>query len=352
MASRMPGLEGLRALAVIAVVWHHTHPGINGLPQTTKGFLGVDAFFVLSGFLIATLLIEERGRNGRISLWRFYMRRALRIFPLYYSVLAALTVYSLLAAPGSSNLKAQFLSELPSHATFTSNWIDMEGAHSLMAISWSLSAEEQFYLLWPPVFVWLGRHVLWLLAVLVGLNQAINFGLLDGWLTAIGLPYSHYWILQVTFTPILLGILLAFALQNAVARSFLERATRQRALFLFLVFSVAFAAISADDVRGLPRLAVHLAIAAFLADIVLRPTTGPSRWLEWRPLAFVGTVSYGVYLLHMIVLHFVRRALTGAELEAPSLLFVGCLAATVGLATISYRYLERPFLLLKRRVQS
>ncbi len=343
----MLGLDGLRALAVTAVVWHHTHPGLSGIPQTRTGFLGVDVFFVLSGFLITTLLLDEQARSGRISLLRFYARRSLRIFPLYYAVLAALAVYSVVVASGTSHLGAKFLPELPYHATFISNWLGMNGEHSLMALSWSLSAEEQFYLLWPPALVWLGRRALWPLVLLIGFNQAINFGVLDHWLTALGLPYADYWILQVTFTPILLGVLLAFAMQHPAARRVLERVTNWR--MLLIVFGIVVIVTSVDDMRGFPRLAFHLATATLLAGIVLRPMAAPTRWLEWRPLAFIGTVSYGVYLLHMIVLYFATRALEKAGLESPTLLFASCLVGTIGLATLSYRYFERPLLLMKNR---
>jgi len=338
----MPGLDGMRALAVIAVVWHHTQPGVTALPQASMGFLGVDVFFVLSGFLITTLLLEEHARYGRISLRHFYARRTLRIFPLYYALLGALALHAVVA-PGTSQHRAQFLAELPIHASYASNWIHTK----TMALGWSLSSEEQFYLLWPPVLAWLGRRALWPLVVLLGFNQAINFGALDGWLTAIGLPYSDHSILQVTFTPILLGVLLAFALQDARARGMLERAIRWPALMVAL--AVAVAATSVDDVRGAPRLAFHLATTVVLAGVVLRPTSATTRWLQWRPLTFIGTVSYGVYLLHMFVLVVAARGLAWLGLEFPWLLFFSCLIGTVGLAALSYRYLERPLLRLKDR---
>ena len=340
----MAGLDGLRALAVTAVVWHHTHPGFAGFPLTVKGFLGVDVFFVLSGFLITTLLLDEQAHSGRISLRHFYLRRSLRIFPLYYAVLAALALYFATIAPDTSSQKSRFLAELPYHATYMSNWFE---TNSLMAITWSLSAEEQFYLLWPPLLAWLGRHALWPLAVLLGVNQAVNFGALDGWLAAIGLPYATHSILQSTFTPILLGVLLAFALQDAAARRALEQVTRWPVLLA--VLGVAIAATSVEDMRGVPRLAFHLATATLLAGILLRPSMTLVRWLEWRPLVFVGTVSYGVYLLHKIVLDVASRGLARVGLESPGLLFVSCLIGTIGLAALSYRYFERPLLRLKDR---
>src|SRR5687768_5068106 len=149
----MTGLDGLRAVAVAGVVWHHSYSGLDALPMMRHGFLGVDLFFVLSGFLITTLLLREQQRSGRISLRHFYMRRALRIFPLYYAVLIALTAY--FAAAADSAQRARYFSELPYHAAYLSNWIDSE---TMLSITWSLSTEEQFYLLWPLLLIALGRR--------------------------------------------------------------------------------------------------------------------------------------------------------------------------------------------------
>ena len=340
----MAGLDGLRAIAVTAVVWHHTHPGFSFLPQSNKGFLGVDVFFVLSGFLITTLLLQEKARSGRISLSHFYLRRSLRIFPLYYAVLAALALYFSLIAPDTSRQREAFLAELPYHASYLSDWVETK---TLMSITWSLSAEEQFYLLWPPLLVWLGRRAIWPLALLLCVNQAVNFGALDGWLDAIGLPYATLSILQSTFTPIFLGAMLAFAMQEIAARQFMHRLTCWPVLLAML--AVALAATGVNDMRGAPRLAFHMAITALLAGIVLRPGMSVVRWLEWRPLAFVGTVSYGIYLLHKIVLDVLSRGFARAELKSPALLFVLCLLGTIGLAALSYRYFERPILRVKDR---
>ncbi len=195
--SRMLGLDGIRAMAVIGVVWHHAHPGFGALPMSRNGFLGVDAFFVLSGFLITVLLLREQAAHGSISLRQFYVRRALRIFPLYYAVLALLALYFLTVKHSTQG--QAFLQALPYHLTFLSNWVPVD---SLMAITWSLSSEEQFYLLWPPLLVWLGvRRALPLLIGFLLLNQAVNFGWLDAVFAGNGVALSHLEILQTTSRP-------------------------------------------------------------------------------------------------------------------------------------------------------
>lgn len=194
-----PGLDALRGLSIVGVVWHHAGVPIDGVPMSARGFVGVDAFFVLSGFLIVTLLLRERDRHGQISLRNFYVRRSLRIFPLYYGVLLGLSVL-LWLRPGFS-LAGSFWSDLPALLTYTANWVGITG---LLSVTWSLAAEEQFYLLWPPVERWLGRWVfpVWIVAIVI--NQAANFGWLDALLPP-GRRHDDLEILQTTFTPILLG---------------------------------------------------------------------------------------------------------------------------------------------------
>ncbi|HEY9068052.1 MAG TPA: acyltransferase, partial [Burkholderiaceae bacterium] len=249
---QIAGLNGVRALAVIGVVWHHGYRGPLPWPILHNGFLGVDVFFVLSGFLITTLLLDEQMATGRISLVNFYARRALRIFPLYYAVLALLAAYFLFA-PGSTNAPA-FIAELPYHASYTSNWVVLA---SLMGITWSLSTEEQFYLAWPPLLARLGHGALWTLSAFLLLNQLVNFGFLDRWLAAHGLVYASLPILQVTFTPIVLGVALAYAVHAPLCRRALAQCTAGVRLLGWIAVLLAVANVS-GDVRGWPRLAFHL----------------------------------------------------------------------------------------------
>jgi peptidoglycan/LPS O-acetylase OafA/YrhL len=337
------GLDGLRALSVMAVVWHHSHPGLPAWPITYNGFLGVDVFFALSGFLITTLLLAERAASGRIALGQFYMRRSLRIFPLYYALLALLAIY-FLVTPGSSQSTA-FFKALPMHAAYLSNWVPVDG---LMAISWSLASEEQFYLLWPPLLVLCGRHALWPLLAFLALNLAVGFGHGHGALLALGLRYEALPILQATFTPILLGVLLAYALRMQALRSALSGAPAWALpvamLMLLMVANIA------GDVRGWQRLAFALCSIAVLALVVQQPRSLVVRGLQWRPLAYIGTVSYGVYLLHKIALHAVHMVAgrVGGGLE-PLLVFALGLALSIALAGLSYRFFEQPILRWKSR---
>ena len=154
---RFGALDGLRAMSAIAVVWEHsmvtpipssTHKGLHGVHL---GFMGVNLFFAISGFLITSLLLRERTGSGGISLRKFYARRALRIFPLYYALLLVHIVL-VAAIRRHSPEGIRFFHALPAYATYTCNWL-APGDHVPFAFAWSLATEEQFYLLWPPLLV-------------------------------------------------------------------------------------------------------------------------------------------------------------------------------------------------------
>jgi len=339
--SHIAGLDGVRALAVMAVVWHHSHPGVAWLPASRNGFLGVDLFFVLSGLLITTLLLHEQATHGQISLTNFYVRRALRIFPLYYALLGGLALY-FAWAPMSPQRDA-FLAALPFHASYLSNWIQPD---SLMAISWSLSTEEQFYLVWPPLLVLLGARALPGLLAFLLLNQAVNFGWLDGWLHSRGIPYESLDILQATFTPILMGVLLAFALRNDRAHAWLRRVLTPRSLWV-LVLAALILVNWPGSLRGAPRLGLHVVFTLLLGGLVMNPSHVLVRGLQWCPLAYVGTVSYGVYLLHKPALDLAHRLLHKLGTDSPIGLFAVGLLLSIAIAAVSYRYFESPLLRLK-----
>lgn len=291
--------------------------------MTQSGFLGVDVFFVLSGFLITFLLLRERETTGEVSLKGFYVRRTLRIFPLYYAVLAALSVYFYLRG------NPDFFARLPYDLSYTSNWTAQQ---SILDLTWSLSTEEQFYLLWPPLFVLLRRHAIAFLLAFLAFNELLNFRLIPG------IAYDLYAILQVTFAPITLGALLAYYMQRPKWR------INEAAMLIALAGSLLIA--NAGDMHGWPRLAFHLCTAVVIGGIFMNKDSLLVRILEWKPLAYVGVVSYGVYLLHKVGIDVAARVIPW---KSETLLFAVSFAATVALAGISYRFFEKPILRLKSR---
>lgn len=338
-------LDGLRCLAIVTVIWHHAHGGYAALPATRHGFLGVDLFFVISGFLITTLLLRERARTGDISLKNFYARRTLRIFPPYYLVLAGLTLV-LLFVRRDATMRPAFFAELPWCLTYTTNWVEPT---TLLSITWSLSAEEQFYLLWPPVERFVPRHALKVLLVLIVVNQCINFRLADPLLhTAFGFLHDDRKILQVTFTPICLGVLLAHLLHET--RSFGRVAPMlRRGVAAVSVVAIIVVSNVPGDISGWPRLALHVLMTMLVGSSVLDEGGIVARALAWPTLRVVGTVSYGMYLLHLLALDVVTRLEHWIGPFVPLARFASCLALTIVAALAMYRWFERPILALKSR---
>jgi peptidoglycan/LPS O-acetylase OafA/YrhL len=339
-----PALDGLRGLAICAVLWHHA------LPRATEGWLGrghvgVRLFFALSGFLISTRLCAERRATGEIALGYFWLRRALRIFPLYYAVLA---LFALLLGlrPGDAGSR-HFFENLVFHATYTSNWfVDYAVAHPVwFAFGWSLATEEQFYAWWPVVLRGSRRgRTAWLalLGVLL-LQQLVAYRSLGGWLV------QHALLERVllSLAPALsLGALLALILERragfALAWALLGRAPGLVAGVLLV--SLGFLLVSD---AGAPVL-LDLGFALLVASAVLAPQSWLGSVLAARPLSDLGRISYGIYLFHVPLLGVLRRGIPWLA-EQPGLLFVVALGLSASAAALSYRWFEAPLLALAPR---
>jgi peptidoglycan/LPS O-acetylase OafA/YrhL len=344
--SRFPSLDGLRCLAVLPVVWHHATPsppsGLLG-----RGPLGVDLFFAISGFLITTLLLRERRANAAVSVGRFYARRALRIFPAYYVVLG-LTALRWLLMPGSPT-RDHFLHNLPYWATYTSNWfVDFAPGHPVVfAFAWSLATEEQFYAVWP----WLAKAPRWLMPVaallLLAADQSVEVGVLgSSW------PELARRIVASIASPICMGALLACALDDELGF------TRLRHLLGWRVSApaalVVLAAVVADG--RVPLVLVQLAMTLLVGACVVRADHGLRALLELRPVRFVGTISYALYLVHVAAITAVKllaHAVAPSLAEnAPFVFVTGGLALAVPLAYALHRFVDVPLQPLRARLRA
>ncbi len=345
LPERFGSLDGIRALAILAVLWHHT-PGVYGLfPGSNRGFLGVDMFFVLSGFLITTLLIRERRRLGGISLRAFWARRSLRIFPVYYVFLAAITsVAVVLGLSGATEL----LEALPAHLLYLSNFATQRGP--ALDHLWSLATEEQFYLVWPFVEAYAGPTLrMLLLAAAIGANVV--------WATRLGLePNLEMYDLEIgqaTYLPILLGVALAHGLDSAGVRRVLFPLFHPRFASLAWLGILLFGTfLYPSDLQGIPRIAIQVLMAGFLGACVMQPKHVLSGLLDARPLVLIGTVSYGMYLFHMAVFGGLQKVesrwLGEGGLGPLGFVVIGSLLTYV-VAAMSFRWFETPLLRLKTR---
>ncbi len=334
-------LDGLRALSIVAVLWHHTTTRGPGDILLERGFLGVDLFFVISGFLIVTLLLREQRRAGRISLSNFYVRRSLRIFPAYA---ALLLVVGCLAYLHQGSMSAPAKRDLPYAIFYVSNLVSMS---SMLAITWSLSAEEQFYLVVPSLVKRLPRIFPYILLPLCYVLASLPP---FGWLPSDKMPGFFR---QTTFCPILLGVMLAYVLDNARGWALLHRmlgaAWSPLCALALLILAASF---PGADIAGWPRVLIHLTMLLLVASCVVREDHSLQPLLTWAPVRRVGVLSYGFYLYHMLAYWPVSKVLERAGLPAKYFLFPCVALASWVIAELSYRCFEQRWMALKERFQS
>ena len=353
-----PALDGVRALAVIAVLLFH-----GGVSQLAGGFLGVDAFFVLSGFLITSLLLAEHARHNRIRLAAFWARRARRLLPALLVVLIVVIVAAprLISGEEVGLLRGDALATL----LYVANWrmiyrgddyFTQTATPSALQHAWSLGIEEQFYVLWPlivvAILIILRRKAFGtLLAVcLLGfaasvVAAAVLFEPLDS--------NRAYFGTDTRAQALLIGCALAvllFRRRPAVPAAHAGPTRR------FNVGRAALTLAATAAVGGIGWLWVNadgtaawlylggltggaIAVAIVLAHAVLNPDAAIGRLLSLPPLVWVGKISYGLYLWHWPLFQFLNAERTG--LHGPQLLAVR-LVATFAISAVSFALIEQP----------
>ncbi|HEY1737459.1 MAG TPA: acyltransferase [Acidimicrobiia bacterium] len=334
-----PALDGVRALAVGAVVVYHGL-GVTSSHLGRGGFLGVDVFFVLSGYLITTLLLRERASTGGIALLSFWGRRARRLLPALLVMLGSAVVYAHLVQDGARRVKSAIVPAL----FYFENWYSVGKPLSMVSHTWSLAIEEQWYLVWPVVLAIVlagGRRPSWrLLATVVALTAASV-----AWTARIYSPLNNPAYLETTTRgqSLLVGaglaILLALWPRPTSGRA--DRVIRAGGLAGLAVLVWAFATWrdnGASTFKG-GLLLVALASAALILAATQPGDSGLRRLLRWRPLVALGIISYGVYLFDPVVIAVFDGPRTHLE-GVP--LFVLRIAITFGVAYVSWRWVEQP----------
>lgn len=342
-------LDGLRALSIFAVVWHHSSGDMPlDLNILKVGFLGVPVFFVLSGFLITFLLLKEKAKAGAISFKKFYIRRSLRIFPLYYAYLFFLTVWLMVTQPEMAEGR---LGAFPYYLFYVSNFIPLEFPEQFeyFARSWSLSVEEQFYLFWPISFASLTlvhcrRFALALVLGLTAIDLWPSSGNTEHWIDAL-----------VQFRALLLGCLLAIHLSNPRHHAALYKVFGHPwSIVASIALLLAFLSAIDGALNGWKFLVTHLLITAIVASAVINEENVLGRVLSFRPLAYCGVLSYGIYILHSqfqgVAAKFVGAIPVASVAGSRVTFFFVFLSISIGIAALSYRYFESYFLRLKNRV--
>jgi peptidoglycan/LPS O-acetylase OafA/YrhL len=336
------GLDGLRAVAVVAAVGSH-------FGFLAKGAVsGVDLFFVISGYLITTLLLRERDDNGAVSLYGFWARRAFRLLP---ALGCAIAVALLVALFATSAQRHQTVVGLPWVLLYVGNWLRASGGNDVLGLlghTWSLAVEEQFYIVWPILMAaCIGRvlHRRRVALLLAGL--ALLDGLLyNPWAVSRWGNLAAFYRTDTRASAILAGCALALWMSQRdgpVEAS----AQAQRVLgALGTVSLVGFCALCTMSTYS--NLLSTMASAGLVAGVVVVPQGRLSRLFATSGPRWVGLRSYGIYLYHgALATAFVESNRFHGVIHTE--VTVGCAMATVVLAAASYRWVELPFLRYKRR---
>jgi len=341
---RIPSLDGLRAVSIALVLFSHllgtqNFLGRGWLERTGDlGNLGVRCFFVISGFLITTLLLNELDRKGGISLKHFYLRRTFRIFPAFYlclGVIAALSALDLVKLNRHDLLFA---------GTYTINYRTAVERSWNIGHMWSLAVEEQFYLLWPAALCLLGkRRALWATFLTILLAPLVRIGtwyFFPDWTPGIK------WQFQTVCDSLATGCLLAGLQGWLTKQERIDRVLASNALLLLPLL----AGLMNIYVSGRPRVRylvgqsfMNISIALFIHHCMRNPRQWAGRVLNLRPLVIVGVLSYSLYLWQQLFLNHYSKALVCCF---PLNILLAFLAAV-----LSYILVEKPCLDLRKQVE-
>jgi peptidoglycan/LPS O-acetylase OafA/YrhL len=337
-AGHVPSLDGLRAISIALVVLGHLG-GTRGFVPLDFGIgdyahLGVVVFFVISGFLITRLLLSEHAKKGYVSLKLFYERRTLRLFPASYAYIACVFLLSL---AGIVHLETR---DFWHAVTYTVNFFPERSWQ--IGHLWSLSVEEQFYLLWPCTFVLLGpRRTIWAAAAMILLGPAARFA---GWLF---LRRTHYY--DMSMFPMVADSL-AMGCLLATVRGWLEgqkwylqlfRPAYSVGLLALILLISRYMDYTVVFVLGTSVINVILAILIHRSVYCSRDRIG--QILNWKPVVWVGVLSYSIYLWQQLFLN--RNSTAWVNAFPQNLVFA--IAAALG----SYLLLEKPLLKLRQRLR-
>ncbi|HQZ99044.1 MAG TPA: acyltransferase family protein [Thermoflexales bacterium] len=350
-AEYYPALDGLRAIAVIGVILYHA-----GMPWMRGGFLGVESFFVISGFLITSLLLTDWAANGRINLKKFWQRRARRLLPAFYTAILGVLAFVVLFLPDEiTRLRPDLLPAL----TFLTNWqyiftnqsyFEAAGRPPLLRHLWSLAIEWQFYMVWPLVCMALFR-LRKPLAIALALAGAAASSL---WMAAQFVPDADpsriYYGTDTRATGLLIGAALALFLSaRSALPNLLGRAPGAKSKILDVAGLIALAVLvmayaQLDELNTALYRGGFFAISTLTAVCVAASTQNATGWmarlLGASPLRWVGLRSYGLYLWHWPVFAL-TRPLVDVPLEGLPL-FALRIAITLALTELSYRFIETP----------
>jgi peptidoglycan/LPS O-acetylase OafA/YrhL len=349
-----PSLDGLRGVSILAVMAYH-------IGFIRGGFLGVDIFFVLSGFLITTVLMDEWARTGRISLGSFYARRALRLIPALVTLVVACDVAVIVIArfywpevfgPVVFGMAYASVAAL----LYMTNWVVVSGQTLwILGHTWSLSIEEQFYLVWPLCLLallhWVRHRVAILALLLLGIGASLILKV--AFVMANASLLRIFFGLDTRFDELLIGcvvgVLASWGLFAGSRRSSgMLGAAASAGAAIVLAFMLWRAGWREPAMLGGGMTAAAAAAGVLIADVTARPSGWLASALARQPLVGIGRISYGLYLWHFpFVYGCGALAVDGTPPDFPRAALA--IVLTFLVAGASYRWIEKPMLRIKRR---
>lgn len=352
-------LDGLRAIAIIAVWAIHA-----GVPGSSLGWLGVDLFFALSGFLITTLMLKEKEQSKSIDIPKFWGRRFLRLMPAYYLYVSFLCLLITLGHhPMTSSGGWSPQGYLASLWFYFNNFVPRGGFGQFDMLSihlWSLALEEQFYFVWPVIFVFATRMRQSLLLPLTILFILFIIRPFISYFALLSLPYGRG-------VAILTGCIIALWIHDLrkkgpipiwLVSPSIRFGWLILSLGLILALSITYELKIIEDEAiqrwFLPVLSIQFSI--FIAMLWYGKKDWIVRLLSWTPLAYIGKISYGIYLYHMLAHYLTWQVLLDQINDWPRypkmglrLIVYGVLS--VAIAAFSYHFYEKPFLRIKKQLR-
>ena len=342
-----PELDGIRALAISAAVLSHTV-----VPYTGGGWMGVDVFFVLSGFLITTILVDEWNRTGIIRLGSFYLRRALRLYPALLLMLAiGVLFYRYL---GNNGTLAGYRTTALFGATYTEDFVlGITGQpYGQLGHTWSLAIEEQFYLLWAPILLisLKMRRSPVPIACIAILASSLSLILTSKPNPATGLPNAYYRP-DTHANELMLGCLISFIVSRygeKIRKFAVPGLLAPISLFGLLLLGFYSNFHGRQFLYPQEELGTALLAGGLLIGVILAPRRAPLNFLlRLPPIVWLGKISYGIYIFFIPIFWILPAYWHESD---PHLFVPGELACVVLVATMSYYLWERPFLALKKRL--
>jgi peptidoglycan/LPS O-acetylase OafA/YrhL len=344
---RWRGLDGLRAFAVLLVLACHFGFHAQG------GIVGVDVFFVISGFLITSLLLKERDKTGKISFRDFWVRRAYRLFPALVCAIVFAVIMSRWALPAERH---QTLIGVPPVLLYVGNWWAVFGpGHSLGLLSpdWSLAVEEQFYVVWPLVAaLWLARTANRpRAALIIGILAVLDVGWLA--ITSLVLHYNNVYMRTDTHAMgLLAGSALALLLTQRKAITISPRLAKAAQAFALLgVLVIVGITLVMHQTPKSEAIAITTGTAAavvLLVGLLLVPNGWLTNLFELRVAKWIGVRSYGIYLFNYPISVILLAHLHTHNTTRLALSLLGIMVS-IGIAAASFKWVEQPFLARKAR---